>query len=364
MAEEVTVYQCPACGGPLHFAGASGRLECDYCDSSFEVADMEAQMKQKEEQAALAFEEPGDWDWSGLGGDWGADAGDMKAYGCPSCGAQLITDGTTAATGCPYCGNNAIVPGQFSGILKPDYVIPFKLDKEAAVSALKAHYKGKRFLPKSFTAGNHIQEIKGVYVPFWLFDGEADADITYDAMRTTTRCEGDEEVITTEHFRVRRAGSLAFAHVPVDASSKMPDAHMDSIEPFDYADLKPFSTAYLPGFLAEKYDVSAEESAKRADRRCSESVLTAMANTITDGYTSCIRREEHITLKRGRVQYALMPVWLLSTKWQGKDFLFAMNGQTGRLVGDLPMSWGSFWLSFAKIALPVAAVLAFMLFGM
>lgn len=175
MPSQVTNYQCPACTGPLHFVGESGKLECDYCGSAYEVSEIEALYQQKEEQAVKAHEDAQDeeakardgWDTSGLNGDWGEDAAGMKVYNCPSCGAELICDESTAATSCPYCGNPNIVPGQFGGTLRPDFVLPFRLSKEDAVAALKKHYKGKIFLPGSFTAGNHIQEIKGVYVPFW-----------------------------------------------------------------------------------------------------------------------------------------------------------------------------------------------------
>lgn len=183
MPSQVTNYQCPACTGPLHFVGESGKLECDYCGSTYEVSEIEALYQKKEEQAAKAHEDasikdasdqeasakdasdkdtenPDSWDVSGLSGDWGTDAAGMKVYNCPSCGAELICEESTAASSCPYCGNPNVVPGQFSGTLRPDFVLPFKLSKEDAVKALKKYYRGKFFLPRSFTSGNHIQEIK------------------------------------------------------------------------------------------------------------------------------------------------------------------------------------------------------------
>ncbi|MBR1497422.1 MAG: hypothetical protein IJ617_07345 [Oscillospiraceae bacterium] len=365
MPSMVTNYKCPACTGPLHFVGSSGKLECDYCGSVYEVKEIEALQAKEDAKAASAFEKEEhkpaagaeEWDTSGLGGDWGAAAAGMRAYNCPSCGAELICDQTTAATSCPYCGNTTIVPGQFSGTLKPDYVIPFVLDKDAAVAALKKHYLGKRLLPKAFTDGNHIEEVKGVYVPFWLYDGTADAEASFEATRSFRRRQGSYQVTTTEHFNVHRAGTLGFQKVPVDASSHMPDDHMDSIEPYDYSALKPFSTAYLPGFLADKYDISAEDSARRADERCENTAVKALAGTVM-GYEMVIPREHRVRLSRGKVHYALMPVWMLSTTWNGQNFLFAMNGQTGKLVGDLPVDKGRFWTLFASVAAPVAAVVA------
>lgn len=367
MPAQVTNYKCPACTGPLHFVGASGKLECDYCGAAYEVAEIEAMFAEKEKQAAAAqqsVEEKAaakreaagsDWDMSGLSTDWGAEGESMKAYSCPSCGAELLCDASTAATSCPYCGNPTVVPGQFSGALRPDFVLPFKLSREDAIKKLKEHYKGKLFLPKSFVSENHVQEIKGIYVPFWMFDGTASGDAHYEATRSRTYRRGDEEITETEHYDVYRAGAVSFEKIPVDASTKMPDDHMDSIEPYDYAELKPFSTAYLPGFLADKYDVTVEESRERADERCKSTLDAALRGSVT-GYETCIRLDGNTELVRGKVHYALMPVWMLNTKWQGKDFLFAMNGQSGKLVGDLPMSWGRFWTTFAAIAVPLSIV--------
>ena len=144
-------------------------------------------------------------------------------------------------------------------------MIPFKVSKEEAIKALKEHYKGKFLLPGTFTKENHLQEIRGIYVPFWMFDGEAEGDASYHATRTRTYRSGDYDITETKHYEVYRAGKVAFEKIPVDASSKMPDDHMDSIEPYNYQDLKQFSTAYLPGFLADKFDVSVDDSIKRGE---------------------------------------------------------------------------------------------------
>ncbi len=377
MPTQVTNYQCPACTGPLHYSAKSGKLACDYCGSSFDVAEIEALYARKEAEAAAAKQAAdvkaeaaqaakaeaaeaaaasGGWDTSDLSRDWGAEADGLRVYSCPSCGAELICDQSTAATACPYCGNPAIVPGQFSGALRPDYILPFRLSKDDAVQALRAHYKGKPFLPRSFTSANHIEQIQGVYVPFWLFDGGAEGATSYRASNTNVFETGDYEITETRHYHVVRAGSLAFEKIPVDASSKMPDDHMDSIEPFDYAQLRPFSTAYLPGYLADKYDVTIDDSRDRADTRCRETLAQALRDTVT-GYGACVTEREDIALRRGKVHYALLPVWMLSTKWRGQDFLFAMNGQTGKLVGDLPTDRGRFWGMFAAIAAPLTVAL-------
>lgn len=369
MPAQITNYKCPACTGPLHFVGASGKLECDYCGSKYDVQEIEALYADKEAEAAAAqqeaearSDEERAWDFTAVGGDWGADAEKMRAYSCPSCGAQLICDETTAATSCPYCGNPTIVPGQFGGTLRPDFVLPFKLSREDAVKALKAHYKGKLLLPKAFTAENHIEEIKGVYVPFWLFDGQAKVKMTFHATNTHTTRQGDYRVTRTQHYDILRSGVIDFEKVPVDGSTKMPDDYMDSIEPYDYKELKDFSTAFLPGFLADKYDVDAKDASKRADERCKTTAADSVRDTVR-GYTTVHTSTQQVILNRGDIKYALLPVWMLSTKWKDKTYLFAMNGQTGKMVGDLPADKGKFWAWFWASALGSSAVLSLLFSG-
>lgn len=363
MASQVTDYKCPACTGPLHFEGKTGRLECEYCGSSYEIAEVEAMqeaanaqaVEEKKKADAKAAQNQAD----GYGMDntenWGLAEG-MKAYGCPSCGAELICDQNTAATCCPYCGNQTVVPGQFSGSLKPDYVIPFKTDKEQAMAALKKHYEGKVLLPKSFISGNHIKDIQGVYVPFWMYDCKTCGDVSYEASNSEKHIVGDEEITTTRHYDVYRSGTLTFQKVPVDASTKMPDRHMDSIEPYDYGELKEFSMAYMPGFLADRYDEDKDACNSRMEERCIRTFESEIDKTVT-GYQSKSVKHKNITVDRGSVHYAMMPVWLLATKWNEQGFLFAMNGQTGKLVGDLPVDRKKFWAIFGAIAGILMAVL-------
>ncbi len=349
MADKITNYQCPACTGPLHFAGGSGQLECDYCGSKFSVKEIEKLYDEKNQAAAEALKNDqadfaeGEWDVSEMAsGEWSdKEKAKMKAYSCPSCGAELICDETTAATECPYCGNPNIIPGQFDGALRPDYVIPFKLSKEDAVRKLKEFTKGKLFLPSKFTKNHTIQEIKGVYVPFWLFDGEADADVTFHATRSTVHETKDETITTTMHYNCHRQGKVSFEKIPVDAASKMPDDYMDAVEPFDYSLMKEFSMAYLPGYLADKYDVDIPESSKRADRRAHASAIRSMQEDVT-GYETVLLTSENIKITRGKVKYALMPVWMLSSTYQGKQLMFAVNGQNGKCVGNLPASKGKY----------------------
>lgn len=340
-------YKCPCCDGAIAFDSGIQKMKCPFCDTEFEMEALAAY------DSELKNETADDLQWeTANAAPWQEDG--IRSYVCKSCGGEIIGDENTAATACPYCGNPVVMMEQFSGTLKPDLVIPFQLDKKAAVAALKQHYKGKKLLPKVFQDENHLQEIRGIYVPVWLFDTEAEADVRYRATQVRVWSDSRYDYTQTSYFAVSRSGHIGFRRIPVDGSTKMDDALMESIEPFDHKDAVDFQTAYLAGYLADKYDVDAENSIERANARVRKSTEDAFAET-TQGYTTVIPQYSSIRLRDGKVRYALYPVWLLNTKWNGKTYTFAMNGQTGKLVGDLPMDKALYGKWFCGIAAAVGA---------
>lgn len=351
---DIQEYKCPCCGGAIAFDSTIQKMKCPYCDTEFE---MEA-LQGYDEGLKNEPEENMNWDTS-AGSEWqeGEESG-LRSYICKSCGGEIVGDETMGASSCPFCGNPIVLMGQFSGALRPDYVIPFKLDKKAAKEGLKKHLEGKRLLPKIFKDQNHIDEIKGVYVPFWLFDTDADASIRYRATNVRTWSDSDYNYTETSHYMVQRGGSIGFNQVPVDGSSKMADDLMESIEPFDFSEAVPFQTAYLAGYMADKYDVSAEESVERANERVKRSTEEAFADTVK-GYATVIPENSSIRLKGGTAKYALYPVWLLNTTWNGNQYTFAMNGQNGKFVGDLPVDKSA----ARKWTIGLSAVCSVVVFG-
>ena len=157
--------------------------------------------------------------------------------------------------------------------MKPDLIIPFKLDRKQAEQKLRDHLKGKVLLPKYFKTENRIKEVKGLYVPFWLYDSDASAEIRCRGTRVHSWSDGDYEYTETEHFLVSRGGDLGFDKVPVDGSEKMANDLMESIEPFRYGEAVPFQKGYMAGYLADRYDQSSEECAPRANERMRESTV-------------------------------------------------------------------------------------------
>lgn len=345
-------YKCPHCGGSIEFDSSLQKMKCPYCDAEFEMAAL------KEYDAQLNDQEQDDLHWNTPAiGQWSdGESEDMRVYLCESCGGEIIADKNAAATNCPFCDTPIVVAGQISGDLRPDYVIPFKLDKKAAKEGLTNHLKGKRLLPKVFKDENHIDEIKGIYVPFWLFDAEAEADMRYKGTKIRSWSDSNYNYTETRFYSIRRKGNIAFEHIPVDGSSRMEDALMESIEPYDFTEAVDFQTAYLAGYLADKYDVTVDDSIDRANNRVKHSTEETFAATVC-GYSTVTLEHSNLKLHNGKANYALYPVWLLNTTWKGEKYTFAMNGQTGKFVGNLPVDKGAYWKWFASLSLISGAVI-------
>ncbi len=354
-------YKCPCCGGAIAFDSGIQKMKCPYCDTVFE---MDTLLKYDSELKDSSKEDSMQWQTSGNEWQEGETDG-MRYYICKSCGGEIIGDESLAATLCPYCGNPVVMMGQYTGSLKPDYVLPFKLDKKAAVAALEKVLCDKKFLPRSFRDSNHIKDVKGMYVPFWLFDADADASLRCRGVTYDHWSDAFYSYTRTNFFSVTRNGTLSFRGVPADGSRKMADDAMESLEPFDYGDLQPFQTAYLAGYMADRYDVDAAESVARANERVKRSTEAAIRGTIA-GYAGTTTENCSVTLSNGQARYALFPVWVLGTKWNNQDYIFMVNGQTGKFVGNLPYdkSLGRryFWKVFAITAAIIMGILSLLYF--
>ncbi len=330
---DILEYKCPCCGGAITFDATAQKMKCPYCDSEF---DPQAFIKKDER---LKDEAPDEFNWDkNAGQEWDdGETENMSVFVCKSCGGEIVGDQNTAATECPYCGNPVVFSGRLSGMLKPDYVIPFAHTKDSAKATLKSYVNSKKFAPSTFKSENKLEEIKGIYVPFWLFDSTSDAAVSFEATTVRTWSDSKYNYTETSFFDVFREGSMSFANIPVDGSSQMPDDLMESIEPFDFGGAVDFQTAYLAGYLADKYDVGVEESIERANNRVKTSSEEVLRGTIDYPYHSVITRSSSVQISNGKAKYALYPVWILSTKYKDQNYLFAMNGQTGKFVGNVPL---------------------------
>jgi len=333
---EIKEYKCPNCNGAVKFDSSSQNMKCPYCDSEFVIESLVEYQK----ELAAPEKDRFDVDTSKAAAPWkDEDLGDLSTGSCPSCGAELIGDTNTIATVCPCCGNTQILQQRVKGLLKPDYVLPFQLEKKAAVEALKNFYQGKRLLPNFFKQENQINNIQGLYVPFWLFDAKSNGQINFRATRNKAWSDRNYNYTKTDHYSIFREGSLDFEKIPVDGSVRMNDDYMDAIEPFDYSKLKGFLPDYLSGYIAEKYDVDTEASKERAFKRIKKSLESQFANSV-QGYSSVRTERSTVNVVKGNVSYSLFPVWILNTKYKNENHQFIMNGQSGLLAGKLPVDKG------------------------
>ncbi len=337
----VIEYKCPNCGGPLRFDSSSQKVVCPQCQTEF---DAEAIDSFKEELENAKGDE---LNWKTVTSEFSSEeASSMNVYHCDSCGAEIVGDENVSATTCPFCESPVILKGRLSGALKPDLIIPFKYDKASTKETMNRFLKTKLFLPKIFTSENEIENVKGIYEPFWIYDADVVGKVFFRAERSRCYIAGDYEITEVSHYRIMIDGKAGFDHIPVDASKSMPDELMESIEPFDYEGMKEFSPVYLAGYLSDKYDVSKDDCAIRASQRLREGVVDKFRETINT--YSCVRLDStSLNLENPCAHYALLPVWILNSKWKDKKFTFSMNAQTGKIVGNLPCSAGKYAAFFA-----------------
>lgn len=316
---DVLDHECPSCGANIPFNPITQKWDCKYCGASYSLEDFkkydnEIKNENKDEEKI-----------------------EIDEYECPNCGARVVTDSNTSATSCVYCGSTTIIKSRLQGEFKPSKVIPFSQPKERAIEEFYKFSKKKWFAPKEFCRRENIQKVEGVYIPFWLYNCKSSGKIQADLKRFTTWSSGDYRYTKVDIYDCVREGNMEFIGVPVDGSTKFADDIMDSIEPYDYEKMKGFSPSYLSGFLAEKYDVEMEDAYSRAKSRINNSTIAELKSNIS-GFDVVTVRDSNIDIQRDSDEYVLLPVWMLNIMYKNKMYTFAMNGQTGKMVGNVPIS--------------------------
>lgn len=341
--------QCPGCGAPIKFDPKIGKWKCEYCGSEFALEDMQNHNNASSEDV----DRTSDVDEESI---------EYISYKCENCGAEIIADKETSATFCVYCGNTAILKSKLSGKFAPDTLIPFKTTKEQAIENFKGLKKGRVFIPKDFLNPKNVEKIKGVYIPFWLYDITISGSVNFMGDKITTWRSGDTTYTKTDKYKFYRTGSMNFERVPVDGSTRFNNDIMSSIEPFDYSGLVKYNHAYLSGFYAEKYDVESDVAFEDAGKRTLNSGQTIFLNS-APGYTSKIPFENKLTSQQTSKQYALLPVWMVNVKYKDKTYIFAMNGQTGKFIGDIPLDKGKVVLWSIGLFVIILLVVAVFVYG-
>lgn len=324
-------YKCPNCGGGLVFDPQSQKFQCEYCMSSF--TEKELQQAERDSEAEQVQDNPQDEPKDGAE----ETKGSMALFVCPSCGAEIVTDETTAATFCYYCHNPVVLSGRLEGKFKPDKVIPFVIDKEAATAKFLEWAGKKKFIPTAFFSKKQIEKITGIYFPYWIADCDVDTELSGKASKVRVWRSGDIEYTERKDYHVEREAQIDFDGVIRQALEKETEAWVENVQPFEMREMKNFNEAYLLGFQAEKRNIEKEtvkpgivaEVKKQAD---------SMVYGSVKGYQSV--KPDHLKSKVKEIKwnYTLFPVWILTyRKKGGKVYYYAMNGQTGKISGSLPI---------------------------
>ncbi len=336
-------YKCPACNGTFEFDIKTQKLKCPYCDTVMSLEEYEAMAAKKKEENIDIKDAATILDTDPETGEKVPEEA-ATSYVCKTCGGQISPNLTSISSNCPFCGNPIVLSDKISGEASPDVIIPFQVDKKKVKEAYMQHVTSKHFIPKDFSTEAKANAIEGIYVPFWLYSSKSEGYMNFEGEQITKRRMGNTEIITHNYFDVDRHCTMEFFDIPADGSKAMPDDLMDSIEPFNAKEALPFQTAYLSGFAADKFDVDSNEDYSRIEKRMTASVENAITGTVV-GYDRVRITNEDITFYDKSVKYAIFPVWILKNTWNGQDYIFAMNGQTGKMVGNLPTDWGRMWWS-------------------
>ncbi|KAF1296242.1 ATP-binding protein [Enterococcus sp. JM4C] len=387
---DVLTHKCPNCGGPLTFEPKDQKFHCDFCLSIF-TAEEVSQYEEKQRAASVGGEtsapdtEPHDNGQSTGSNSATAketlassevaseptdetsaqeDASTMELFLCPSCGAEIVTDATTAATYCYYCHNPVVLSGRLSGQFLPEKVLPFAVEKEEAVEKFLAWTKKKWFIPKDFFDKSQIDKLTGVYFPYWTVDAKLAGQLSANATAVRVWRIGDIEYTETKQFQVFRKGKLSFKELLKNALSKNTQQKMvEQVQPFPLEKAIDFKSQYLAGFQAEKRDIeygTIRDTVKRELRDYSENLLRDTAS----GYATLTNVQTNIALDEEKNHYVLLPVWLVTYRGNSqsdKVYYYAMNGQTGKVSGVLPMSYKR--LGFATAGLFAVLATLFLIGG-
>lgn len=376
--------KCPSCGAPINFDVPSGKMKCSFCGASFTVEEVNQFNGISQANAELDAAHAKQAGTTGATGGAGtattpetqisttpaegqpgwveppptyldeATGQQMAQFQCNSCGGEIIGSPDMVSARCPWCNNNFVATGQLTSTRVPDRMIPFAMTKEQALEAFKANMKGLKLIPREFKQVS-VDDIQGVYVPYWLYDATVagEGNFSCEKLRTWT----DSEYEYTEHreYQVYRSANVAFLDVPVAGTTKVTDKITESVEPFDYTKSVAFSPAYLTGFMTNKYDVDAQDANPRALERMKDSTEEVLRNSIS-GYDTVSTINTSIQPAFGELEYVFLPMWLMNVKFQGKNYNYAMNGQTGKFVGTFPVSERKYWTGLIGIAIPIAII--------
>lgn len=341
----VVAYKCPSCGAGIPFNSELQLFKCEYCLSEF-----------TEEQIAAQTPDEGETTPSGATEEENEEfCKEFFSYSCKNCGAEVFADKNTVADFCYYCHNPIVCDGRLSGQLKPKLIIPFAYDKAEAENRFLQFAKKKWFVPSGFFAKQQVEKIQGIYYPFWLADVDVSASSSASAQNIRTWKAGRNLYTETSHYKLYRSGDIHFEDVTTGAFDSESKAMLEGILPYPTDALKDFSMTYLSGYLAKKRTVEHDDVLEEVKNRIIDYSSSLLYETM-HGYNSVQQQGTQVKMKKVLWDYALLPLWILTYNKSGKIYTYAMNGHTGKVYGELPISGKKLWLLFAAVALGITLI--------
>ena len=335
-------YPCPNCGAGLAFDAEKQKFACEFCLSEFTEealtnsgASEEAARHQKLDEEYCES---------------------MNAYICSNCGAEVVADETTAADFCAYCHNPVVLSGKLSGQMRPDKIIPFKYDKQAAEEKFLQFAKKKWFLPRDFFAPKQAEKITGIYFPFWVTDADTDSSMKANATKVRSWRMGNTIYTETSRFVVSRGGDIHFEDIVSSALDEADKEMLEGILPYPSESMIDFSMPYLSGFVAKKRNIERASLTEEVRARMKRYAETLLKETIS-GYATVNVSDTRVNVLKSHWEYTLMPIWMLTYRKNGKAYTYAMNGHTGKIYGKLPVSFPKLAALFASVTAGLSALL-------
>lgn len=320
------MYACPNCGGNLKFDIPSQQLACEYCHTQADPYSFE----DKDEQ-------------NFVNQDY-----EVTVFSCPQCGGEIVSTDNSAAEFCTFCGASTILHSRLRNEKRPNYIIPFKKTKEDCKKAYSALMKKAIFAPDALKDPKYIDGFRGIYMPYWAFYVEQQGDFQLAGSRTRRR--GD--YIITDHYSLKGDIDAYYKGLSYDASSSFDDAISEKLAPFDVKGMKAFTPAFLSGFYADTADVDSEEYRMEAENFATdESAKKIHATPEFAGMAiSGSLGAGELGTRTKEVDSTMFPVWFMSYRNAGRVAYATVNGQTGKVVTDLPVDtrkylWGSLVLA-------------------
>lgn len=329
------MYECPNCGGNLKFDISSQQLACGFCDSKFDPYDI------KKETDVVD-----------------GDFFETNVFSCPQCGGEMLSGDNDATSFCSYCGASNILSSRISREKRPQFIIPFKITKEDCKKLYRAKMRKAFFVPKEYKNSDFIDGFRGIYMPYWSYRFSQKGRVSLSGV--TEKRRGD--YIYKDHYALSGDLDAGYAGYSCDASSNFYDNISQALGPYTANEIKNFTPSFLSGFYAETADVSpnvykqdAEEMAAEAtyDRLKKDAVFRryglvqpAQNKMAAALYTNCDGKDS-----------AMFPVWFMSYRNKDRIAYATVNGQTGKIVADLPVDEKRFFVSSLLLAIPLFFIL-------